>query len=70
LSNTAMLLGLLESDIPWAEPRDVSVDEAIRLIQSAPPGNPLLVVMADLSVMSMDPSTPAETIRELFRCTP
>ncbi len=69
-SNTAMILCLLESDIPWAEPRDVSVEEAIRLIQSAPQGNWLAVGMADGSVTSLGPSTSSDTIRQLFSCTP
>ncbi len=69
LSNTAFLLELRQSDIGWAEPRDVSVDEAIKLIQSCPDQAGLTIAMGDGSVTQLSPSTPAETIVKLFNCS-
>lgn len=68
-SNTAMLLELRESDIAWAEPRDVSVDEAVRLIQSCSDPSGLTVAMADGSVKNIPSSTSADDIRKLFNCS-
>lgn len=68
-SNTAMLLELHESDIAWAEPRDVSVDEAVRLIQSCSDPGGLTVAMADGSVKNIVPSTSEDDIRKLFNCS-
>lgn len=69
LSNTAFLLELRQSDIGWAEPRDVSVEEAIKLIQSCPDLTGLTVAMGDGSVRQISPSTPAEAIVKLFNCS-
>ncbi|MDP1562022.1 MAG: DUF1559 domain-containing protein [Pirellulaceae bacterium] len=68
-SNTAMLMELFESDIAWAEPRDISVEEAVRLIQSCPDQRGLAVAMADGSVQTLPPTTSEETIIKMFNCS-
>ena len=69
LSNTAFLLELRQSNIGWAEPRDVSMEEAIKLIQSCPDLTGLTIAMGDGSVRQISPSTPAEAIVKLFNCS-
>lgn len=68
-ANTAMLLELFESDIAWAEPRDITVADAVRLIQSCPDRGGLAVAMADGSVQNLPPSTSEETIIKMFNCS-
>jgi hypothetical protein len=65
-SRTGMLLELRQSDIAWAQPRDVSVAQAVRLIQSCPQEFGLVVVMADGSVTTIPPTTTEEAIVKLF----
>jgi len=67
-SNTGMLLELRQSDIAWAEPRDISLDDAVTLIQSCPDRRGLNVVMADGSVRSISPETSTRSIIRLFNC--
>jgi hypothetical protein len=68
-SNTAMLIELRASDIAWAEPRDVSVDEAVRLIQNCPDSMGLSVILADGSVRLVPPSTSTENLIGMFNCS-
>lgn len=69
ISNTAMLLEIRSSDIAWAEPRDVSVAEAVRLIQSCSDHRGLNVVFADGRVSSIAPSMPEDAIVKMFNCS-
>ncbi|MBL8890414.1 MAG: DUF1559 domain-containing protein [Planctomycetaceae bacterium] len=69
VSNTAMLLELRASDIAWAEPRDVSVEEAVRLIKNCPDSRGLTVVFADGSVSKIEPSVPEDVIVKMFNCS-
>ncbi len=68
-SNTGVFLEIHQSDIAWAEPRDVTVDEAVRMIQSfADPAGPV-VALADGFIITVPQSTPAEEIIKLFNCS-
>jgi hypothetical protein len=69
VSNTAMLLELRQSDIAWAEPRDVTLDQAIQLIQNSTDPKGLTVVMADGSVRAIPPTTSTRAIIKLFNCS-
>jgi len=66
VGNTGMLLELRQTDIAWAEPRDISVTEAVRLIQSCPDDYGLAVAMADGSVTRIPPSATEDAIIKLF----
>lgn len=69
ISSTAMLIELRVSDIAWAEPRDVSVEEAVQLIQSCPDSRGLVVVFGDGHVSAVPPNTPEDKIIKMFNCS-
>ncbi|HMO15846.1 MAG TPA: DUF1559 domain-containing protein [Pirellulaceae bacterium] len=66
---TGVLLEIPESNIAWAEPRDITIEQAIQYIQSFKGSGGLCVALADGSVMTIPPSTSAEDIRRLFNCS-
>ena len=66
LANTAMFLEHVNSDITWAEPRDISMDEAISIIQGCNDSNGTVVAMCDASVITVLPDASAEDIKKLF----
>lgn len=68
-SATGVLIEFIESDIGWAEPRDVSVEEAIRIIQTFDGFRGVAVVLADGSFETVPPNATAENIRKLFNCS-
>lgn len=65
-SNTAIMLEIIDSDIVWSEPRDITIDEAIKLIQSFPQSLEPRIGMADMSILSVSPTASAEEIRSIF----
>ena len=66
LENTALLLEYISSDIAWAEPRDVSIDKAISIIQGCEDPGGTTVAMSDGSVITVLPEASAEDIKKLF----
>ncbi len=67
-SRTAFLIELIDSDIEWWEPRDITLDEAIQRIRNCPIPEGLGVGMANGRVRIVPPSTPVDEIRKLFNC--
>ena len=65
-SETGVILELIESDIPWTEPRDITLEQAIQLIQSFPASLHPRVGYADGTVRSISPQATAEEIRAIF----
>ena len=65
-SNTAVLIEYPASDIRWMEPRDITIDEAIDIIQNGQLPGGVNVAFADGSVMAIRSDTSAEDIRNLF----
>jgi prepilin-type processing-associated H-X9-DG protein len=63
---TAILIELPESDIHWMEPRDVNIEQAIRIIQDNPYRGGVNVGFADGSVFAIPQTTSAEEIRAIF----
>ena len=66
LENTALLMEHVNSNIAWAEPSDVSIDQAISVIQGCKDPSGTVVAMADGSVISVLPEASAEDIKKLF----
>ena len=62
---TALIIELPESDIYWGEPTDVSLDDAVKIIQNAQ--FDVVVGFSDGSVEHISPSTPETEIRALFK---
>lgn len=67
-AQTAFLIELIDSDIEWWEPRDITLDEAIQRIRNCPFPEGLGVGMANRTVRIVPPSTPVDEIRKLFNC--
>ncbi|MBL8892678.1 MAG: hypothetical protein JNL67_22060 [Planctomycetaceae bacterium] len=65
-NDTGMLIELTNSDIDWWEPRDLTIDEAIQVIQTSDSTTGLRVAMASGRVVSVPQATPAAEIRKLF----
>jgi len=63
---TAIFLELPDSGIHWAEPRDVTISQAIDIIQNFPEPSGIIVVMADGAVNTVSQSTSADDIKKLF----
>jgi Protein of unknown function (DUF1559) len=68
-STTGVLLEFVDSDIYWAETRDVTVEDAIQIIQEFDGFRGVAVVMSNGSVDSISPGATAEDIRKLFNCS-
>lgn len=68
-STTGVLVEFVDSDIYWAEPRDVTVEDAIRIIQEFDGFRGVAVVMANGSVNTISPDATAGDIRKLFNCS-
>ncbi|MBL8891681.1 MAG: DUF1559 domain-containing protein [Planctomycetaceae bacterium] len=65
---TGVFLEVHESDIAWAEPRDITVDEAVRLIRNCRDPRGLTVGMANGNTIKITPNATEESIRDLFIC--
>ena len=65
-SNTAIALEFIDSDIAWSEPRDIDINQAIKLIQSYPQSDGPVIGFADGSIGGISPSASAEEIRAIF----
>lgn len=65
-SNTIMLIEYPESDVRWAEPRDVTVDEAVRIIKGSKLEEGVIVVFADASSRVISPEVNEATLRAMF----
>lgn len=63
-SNTILLIENVNSGIKWAEPRDVTIDEAIQIIRSAPIGTN--VCMCDGSVQYITKDVSEEKLRAMM----
>lgn len=68
-ARTAIFLEVQKSDIAWAEPRDISVDEAVQLIRNCRDRSGLTVGLANGNTRKIPPNTSEEAIRELFNCS-
>ena len=66
LSGTAVMLEMIDSDIAWSEPRDISIDQAIKVIQKFPRPEGPVVGFADGSISTISPKSSAEKIRAIF----
>ena len=60
----AVIIELPDSDIRWAEPRDITVDNAVQIIQSAP--YDIVVGFSDASAEFISRSTSESEIRAMF----
>ena len=63
---TGLLIELTKSDIAWMEPRDVTIDEAIAIIQNSKLRGGTLVGFSDRHVEAIPPTTSEDEIRRLF----
>ena len=64
-TNTALFLEFIDSDIKWAEPRDLTLAQAIQAIQSNPNGK-TVVVLADGRVIFVPTTATKEDLEKLF----
>ena len=65
LTKTIMLIEYRESTLPWYQPGDVSVDEAIDIIQNADSSG-TVAIFADGSYSMIPPSISEKDLRALF----
>ena len=66
LSRTAVMLEMIDSDIAWSEPRDIDIDQAIKVIQNFPRPEGPIVGFADGSISTISTNSSAEQIRAIF----
>ena len=66
-AHTALLLEYPESLIPWGEPRDITLDDAVQIIQGSAEPSGTIVGMADGSVTMVPSSTSGGDIIKLFK---
>lgn len=66
--NTAWLIELKQSDIAWAEPRDITIEKAIQVIQD-PKSQGTIIAFADGAVRTIRSDISAAEIRKLFNCS-
>jgi hypothetical protein len=71
--DTILLVELVRSDIPWAEPRDITLDDFLSTIQSNPKGKfynksvkGIKAVDASGRIQVIDPTDDIDTIRRMF----
>ncbi len=68
-SKTGVLIEFTDSEIGWAEPRDVTIDEAVRIIQGFDGDQGVVVALADGHPITIPSDTSADDIRKLFNCS-
>ena len=66
---TAFLIEYPESDIKWGEPRDVTLSEAVNIIQGSELPGGTVVGMASGEVIDVPASAPKAEIIKLFNCS-
>jgi len=64
---TGLLIEFPESDIQWGQPKDVTLAQAIKIIQGSTHGG-TVVGMADCSIIEVPPEASREEITKLFNC--
>jgi hypothetical protein len=71
--DTIVLVELVQSDIPWAEPRDITLDDFLNTIRRNPKGsfyntyiNGIRAVDASGKIIVIDPNDAISRIREMF----
>ena len=69
LEKTAVILELPKSSIQWGEPKDISIEEAIDVIQNQNMPGGLFVGMADGSVDRVESDMTKDAIQKLFNCS-
>ncbi len=65
-SNTGLFLEFPNSDIHWAEPRDITLAEVIEVIQNSPAPDGTVVSMADGRAIVVPKSATVDDITKLF----
>ncbi|TWT98453.1 DUF1559 family PulG-like putative transporter [Stieleria varia] len=65
MSNTIMLIQT-DGDVPWLKKGDLTIDEAVTVITSLPPGQSVNVGFYDGSVRAMDSSASADNLRAMM----
>ncbi len=65
-SRTIMLIEYRDSDIPWYEPRDVSIEKAISIIKNQKGGRGTIVAYADASTEIIPSSINESELRAMF----
>jgi len=65
-SNTGLFLEFPKSDIHWAEPRDLTLAEAIDAINNSPASDGTVVAMADGSAIVVPKTASVDDITKLF----
>lgn len=66
--NTIMLVEIADSDIPWTEPRDLTIEEAIGAIQSGPHGGDATnVAFADGRIRCLPAYIPRDALERFLK---